>query len=355
MSRTIAIMTGGGDAPGLNAVIRAVVKRSVTQLGWKVLGIEDSFDGLFEEPLGVHSMDRDTVRGILRLGGTILGTTNRGNPFDAPDRAAEVTRRLRALGVDGLIACGGEGTMGICWRLMRETGMPVIGVPKTIDNDIPFTDVTFGFDTAMSYATDAVDRLHTTAEAHERVMVLELMGRHAGFLALHAGVAGGADVILIPEIPFRLDAVLGKLQRRSLKKRVFSIVVVSEGARPDGGDLFYRSDSGPGSLKLGGVGRYVAEEIARRTPFDTRFIVLGHLQRGGSPTAFDRILATRCGNHAVDLALANHWGRMVAVVDGRMSSVPLEAVGEAPARQVTPDDDTLLAARGLGIVFGDEA
>ena len=356
MSKTIAIMTGGGDAPGLNAVIRAVVKRGVSGLGWRVLGITDSFDGLMTDPKGIRSLDRDDVRGILRMGGTILGTTNRGNPFEWEGRgdcSAEMATVLRSYGVEGLIGVGGDGTLGICYELMKRTGVPVIGVPKTIDNDVPFTDVTFGFDTAMSYAAEAVDRLHTTAESHERVMVLEVMGRDSGALALHSGTAGGADVILIPEIPFEMEPVIAKVSRRSAQHRNFSIVVVAEGAAQVGGEALY--EAGPsGRVHLGGIGRLVAEKIAAATGLDTRYIVLGHLQRGGSPTPTDRILATRFGSHAVELVEAGRWGRMGAMGDGKMDSVPLDAVGVAPARSVPVAGDLMRAARGVGIVFGDE-
>jgi len=361
MRKTVAIMTGGGDAPGLNAVIRAVVKRGVSDLGWRVIGIEDSFDGLLEDPWRIRELGRDDVRGILRHGGTILGTTNRGDPFmwrrkdgTVVDRSKEVADAFERLGVEGLIGIGGDGTMRICWTLMKEHGVPVIGVPKTIDNDIPLTDVTFGFDSAMSYATDAVDRLHATAESHDRVMILEVMGRDAGFIALHSGIAGGADVVLIPEIPFRMESVCAKIRRRKESHRLFSIMVVAEGARSEGQRQVYTRAPGSSKLKLGGIGRHVAEAVAQHTGLETRFNVLGHLQRGGGPTPHDRILATRFGNAAVDLVLDDAWGRMAAFVGGEIGSVPLKDVSEAEPRRVQVEGDLLRAARGLGIAFGDE-
>ncbi|HYC77577.1 MAG TPA: ATP-dependent 6-phosphofructokinase [Planctomycetota bacterium] len=359
-TKTIALMTGGGDAPGLNAVIRAVVKRGVSVLGWRVLGLENSFDGLFTTPPGVRELGRDDVRGILRRGGTILGTTNSGDPFDYKDDhgarsdvSAEVVKGLAALGCEGLIAVGGDGTQAICARLAERHGLKVVGVPKTIDNDIKATEATFGFDTAVAYATDAVDRLHTTAEAHDRVMVVEVMGRHAGWIALASGLAGGADAVLIPEIPFRFEAIEAKVTRRRIRRRGFSIIVVAEGAAPVGGAALTQSVSGGASTTLGGVGRFVAEELARRTGVDTRYTVLGHLLRGGTPTAYDRILATRFGHHAVELARTGRWGRMVALRDGRISDAPLSEVVQG-CRTIDPDCDLVQAARGVGIVFGDE-
>jgi 6-phosphofructokinase 1 len=359
-TKTVALMTGGGDAPGLNAVIRAVVKRGVTGLGWRVLGIEHSFDGLFADPPGVTELGRDDVRGILRRGGTILGTTNQGDPFAfagddgvVRDVSAEVVARLNRLGCEGLIGIGGDGTQSICQKLAERHGLKVVGVPKTIDNDILATDATFGFDTAVAYATEAVDRLHTTAEAHDRVMVVEVMGRHAGWIALEAGVAGGADVVLIPEIPFRIEPIVAKVLRRRTRRRGFSIIVVAEGATPHGGQAFEQKVSGGSAVKLGGAGRFVAEEIARRTGLDTRYTVLGHLLRGGTPSHNDRLLATRFGNHAVELVLQGRWGRMVAIQGGKMTDVPLAEVARG-TRTVDPQCDLLRAARGVGVVFGDE-
>lgn len=360
-NKTIAIMTGGGDAPGLNAAIRAVVKHGVTERGWTVIGIEDSLNGLLEDEPRVRLLDREDVRGILRLGGTILGTTNRGDPFAFQtggrrvDRSAHLKEAFRRLGCEGLVAVGGDGTMNISARLMSELGIPVIGVPKTIDNDIPATEITFGFDSAASFATDAVDRLHATAEAHDRVMVVEVMGRDAGHIALWAAVGGGADVALIPEIPFRWEPVLGKIRRRKECLRYFSIVVAAEGAYPVGGQPLSKVKPGSDKSQLGGIGDLVARTISEQVDVEARCTVLGHLQRGGNPTAFDRVLATRMGSHAVELAAEGRWGRMVAMVDGRISSVPLDQVAGKPPRTVALDSDLVRAARGMGIALGDEA
>lgn len=302
--RRLGILTGGGDAPGLNAVIRAVVKTAQAAGDCEVLGILDGFDGLVDPGQTVR-LDVDAVRGILPRGGTILGTANRGNPFarrvvrngveqfeDASDRVLD---SFEQLSLDALIVVGGDGTLRICRELV-DKGCPIVGVPKTIDNDVGGTDVTFGFDTAVNVACEALDRLHTTAEAHHRAMVVELMGHEAGFLALQAGVAGGADVILIPEIPFRFEAVLGRVQERVRSGRRFSVLAVSEGAHPAGGQPVYAT---PGDEvffpRLGGIGQIVGDYLSRQGRIETRVTVLGHLQRGGSPTAFDRWLATRFG------------------------------------------------------------
>ncbi|MAB88419.1 MAG: 6-phosphofructokinase [Planctomycetes bacterium] len=356
--RCVAIMTGGGDAPGLNAVIRAVVKHGVSELGWRVIGIEDSLDGLLESPRRVHELGRESVRGILRLGGTILGTTNRGDPFawgpDGKDRAAEIAPALRDLGCEGLIAIGGDGTLGIAARLAEQTGVKVLGVPKTIDNDIPGTEITFGFDTAAAFATEAVDRLHATAEAHDRVMVVEVMGRDTGHIAMHAGIAGGADVVLIPEIPFQWEPIVGKIQRRMAFRRHFSVVVVAEGATPVGCDPTRTAMPGSGRMNLGGIGQKVAEEIAQRAQVEARATVLGHLQRGGNPSAFDRVLATMMGSRAVEAIEEGRWGRMVALVNGGVTDVPLAEVVGQPPRRVNPTGSRVRTARGMGIVMGDE-
>lgn len=358
---SVAIMTGGGDAPGLNAVIRAVVKHGVTELGWRVVGIEDSLDGLLETPRRVRELRREDVRGILRLGGTILGTTNRGDPFawkpdgnGGGDRSGEVAASLKDVECDGLIAIGGDGTMAICARLHKEAGIPIVGVPKTIDNDIPGTDITFGFDTAAAFATEAVDRLHATAEAHDRVMVVEVMGRDAGHIALQAAMAGGADVCLIPEIPFRWEPVVAKIRRRKAYRRHFSVIVVAEGAAPVGEGPIMTTAPGSNRPHHGGIGQRVAEEIAERAKVEARATVLGHLQRGGNPSAFDRVLATKLGSHAVELVEEGRWGRMVAAVEGRITSIPLDAILDAPPRTVELLGSGVRAARGMAIVFGDE-
>ncbi len=305
MSKTIAILTGGGDCPGLNAVIRGVVRAAVQRRGWRVLGIEDGFDGLVEGPR-YRELGMDAVRGILPRGGTILGTSNRGNPFDFPvregdqvkmvDVSSRVVENFRRLGADALVAVGGDGTLKIALRL-NELGIPVIGVPKTIDNDLRGTDVTFGYNTAVGVVTEALDRLHTTAESHNRAMVVEVMGRDAGWIALESGLAGGADVILIPEIPFRMDAVCQAIDRRRQRGSRFSIIVVAEGSFPVDGAKVVQASAAEnlGIERLGGIGHYVARQISRCLNMETRVVVLGHVQRGGTPSPFDRILGTRFG------------------------------------------------------------
>jgi ATP-dependent phosphofructokinase / diphosphate-dependent phosphofructokinase len=354
----IGILTGGGDAPGLNAVIRAVAKAATLEHGWEVLGIRDGFDGLLDGRSTI-ALTPEVVRGILPLGGTILGAANRGNPFARQavvdgetvvyDASDETVARLDALGLDGLVVAGGDGTMHIVNELLAK-GCPIIGVPKTIDNDLGGTDVTFGFDTAVNTATGAVDKLHTTAEAHHRVMVVEVMGRDAGWIGLYAGLGGGADAILIPEIPYDLDVVCAKIARRRAGGRYFSIVVVSEGARPVDGDQVFRQDD-TSKARLGGISHQIADQIARRLEVETRATILGHLQRGGSPTPFDRMLATRLGGAAVRLAAAGRYGRMVSLQGAAITSVPVaEAVAEL--KRVDPAGDTVQTARDLGIVFG---
>ncbi len=357
----LGILTGGGDAPGLNAVLRAVVKTATLTEGYEVVGILDGFDGLLRDD-GTLPLDAAAVRGILPQGGTILGTANRGNPFarevqrngetvviDVSDRVLE---RVEELGLDCLIVVGGDGTLHISLEL-AEKGCPVVGVPKTIDNDVGGTDVTFGFDTAVSTATEAIDRLHTTAESHHRVMALELMGRDAGFIALHAGVSGGADVILIPEISFNVEAVCEKVMRRISAGRHFSILAIAEGAHPERGEKVYKVKGGAqGSGRLGGVGAVVAEAVGARCGVETRVTVLGHLQRGGSPTSFDRWLSTRFGGAAVRAAAAGHYGRMVALRGTEVVEVPLEEALEVPKR-VDVESDAVRTARAMGLSFGD--
>lgn len=363
-AKRIGILTGGGDCPGLNAVIRAVVKRGVSRLGWEVFGIRDAFNGLLSSPIRVESLNRDTVRGILTRGGTILGTTNRGDPFHFPlqspdgtvtyhDRSDELVEAMRILELEGLIVIGGDGTLRIADRLMREKGIKVVGVPKTIDNDIAATDVTFGFNTAVEVATDAIDRLHSTAESHDRVMVVEVMGRDCGWIALHAGIQGGADVILIPEIPYNLKAVCDKVRRRQAAGRRFSIVVVAEGAKAKGKDATFidKKPKGGGMPRLGGAAHRVAEGISQETGLETRVTVLGHLLRGGGPSGYDRLLATRYGSAAVGLVKKGAWGRMVALRGTQVKSVP---IGEAihDQKKVDPDDEVVETAIEMGIEFG---
>jgi len=360
--KKIGVLTGGGDAPGLNAVIRAVVKTACNDYNCQVLGIRNGYDG-FIEPEGLFPLGQDEVRGILPRGGTILGTANRGNPFArkvtrngvefVEDTSDEVVAAIQKLGLDALIVIGGDGTLRISQELYKK-GVPVVGVPKTIDNDICGTEVTFGFDTALNTATEAIDKLHTTAESHHRVMVLELMGRDAGFIALHAGVAGGADIILIPEIPFRYERVAEKVRRRQQFGRNFSIIAVSEGAKPlDGEQIFRRVGDAVYVPRLGGISLKVGEYIERVTGSETRVTVLGHLQRGGSPTPFDRWLATRYGSAAVRLAAAGGFGRMVALRNAQIIDIPLsESVSEI--KRVNLDGDAVRTARSIGISFGDD-
>jgi phosphofructokinase-like protein len=360
-TKRIAINTGGGDAPGLNAVIRAATL-SALNLGWEVHGIQRGYGGLLGEG-EIVPLTRETVRGITHLGGTILGTTNRGNPFAWPtrqpdgsvayvDRSEELLRAFRELEFDALIAIGGDGSLRIAYEL-SERGLPVVGVPKTIDNDIPHTNLTFGFITAMETATEAIDKLHSTAESHERVMVVEVMGRHAGWIALFAGVAGSADVILIPEIPYRIERVCDKIREREAAGRHFSIVVAAEGARPVGGEPVVKEPEAPGrSVRYGGIAERLARDIAERTGKETRALALGHLQRGGSPNAYDRLIALRFGAAAVELVRAGCFGCMVALEPPDVKPVPLREV--VKTRKLVPvDGDVVRTARALGISFGD--
>ena len=356
--KKIGVLTGGGDAPGLNAVIRAVVKAG-HNAGLEVIGLEDSFDGLIY-PEKARTLTPRDVTGILRLGGTILGTVNRGDPFRQPivtadgtfdyaDRVIEMFHRTK---LDALVCIGGDGTLAISYEFHKR-GIPLVGVPKTIDNDIVGTNSSFGFDTAVSFATDAIDRLHTTAEAHRRIMVVEVMGRYAGWIALHGGVAGGADVILIPEIPYDIDRVATCIRDRDRWGARFSIVVVAEGARPAGGQIsLVERAKGAQPERLGGAGAQCAKELEERTGKETRHVVLGHLQRGGAPTAFDRTLATRFGGKAVELLLRGEFGVMVANHPPDIVPVPLgDVVGRF--RTVPLDCDLVRTARALGVSFGD--
>jgi 6-phosphofructokinase 1 len=341
----IGILTGGGDCPGLNAVIRAIVRKGIDGYGHAILGFRDGWRGPIENLY--TELTIESVRGILPRGGTILGSS-RTNPFkrdDGPDRIRETIQSLR---LDGLIAIGGEDTLGAAARLSAD-GLPVIGVPKTIDNDIGATDQTFGFDTAVQVASDAIDRLHTTAESHHRNLVVEVMGRHAGWIALHSGMAGGADVILIPERPFDIEEVCRLIRRRHTRGRYFSIVVVAEGATPIEGGGMETVTGGEdefGHARLGGIGQRLEREIEARTGFETRTTVLGHIQRGGTPTAFDRVLATRFGSVAIDAASAGRWGMMPSLSGTRIELVPLEdAVREL---RTVPAEDYEAAAAFFG-------
>lgn len=357
----IAISTGGGDAPGLNAVIRAAVLTAHDR-GWECVGIRRGFHGIYDGT-GLVPLGPSEVRGITHLGGTILGTTNLGNPLRWPkmqpdgrvievDRCDELIAAFQREGIDALISIGGDGSLTIAEELWRR-GLKVVGVPKTIDNDVMGTDTTFGFDTAVSTATDALDKLHTTAESHDRVMVVELMGRHAGWIALHSGISATADVILVPEIPFDIDVVCEKIRARERAGRHFSIVVVAEGAAARGGEVTLRERAGlGGNDRLGGVAEMVARGIALRTGKETRSLVLGHLQRGGSPTTFDRLLALRFGSAAVRAIADGDFGTMVAYAPPNITRVPLsEVIGRT--KTVPLDSGIILTARHLGISFGD--
>lgn len=367
-TKRIGIVTGGGDCPGLNAVIRGAVHRLLRHYDVEVFGSEDAYNGLLEDPPRVRRLDFAAVRDILTRGGTILGTTNRGDPFAYPmkdkdgsvrlvDRSQDLKRSVDAQGLDGVISIGGDGSLALAKRLMDEVGIPMIGVPKTIDNDVPGTDYTFGFWTAVQTATSALDMLHSTAESHDRVMVVELMGRHAGHLALTAGVAGGADVILLPEIPYELDVVIDKIEERRSYGQTFTIIAVAEGAFPKGGHIETEAlpeDQAKGRLaKLGGIGRVLGEQIATRTGCETRVTVLGHLQRGGTPGAFDRALSTMFGVAAADAAMRGEWGSAVTLRTPDIVTVPLQELIREN-RRVDLDSSLVKTARGVGICLGDE-
>jgi 6-phosphofructokinase 1 len=356
--KKIGVLTGGGDAPGLNAVIRAVVK-SANNSGVAVLGVEDSFDGLIYPEKSRVLTPRD-VTGILRLGGTVLGTVNRGNPFIEPivtpegtfDYSDRVLEMFEKNGLDALVCIGGDGTLAISYEFYKK-GIPLVGVPKTIDNDIVGTTSCFGFDTAVSFAPEAIDRLHTTAEAHRRIIVVEVMGRYAGWIALHGGVAGGADVILIPEIPYDLQKVAQCIRDRDAWGARFSIVVVAEGAVPIGGShSVAKAAHGGFAERLGGAGMYCAQELEGLAGKETRYVVLGHLQRGGAPTAFDRTLATRFGGKAVELLTKGMFGKMVANHPPDLVPIPLQDV-VGKTKTVPLDYDLLTTARAMGVCFGD--
>ena len=358
MRPRIGVLTSGGDCPGLNAVLRGVVL-AAEKLGWEVIGFRDGFEGLLRP--GDHViLDRKSTEGIMALGGTIIGTTNRGHfvaKVGAGDRTiipaeviAQAREILNKLGIKSLIIVGGDGSMTTALQL-QEAGINCIGVPKTIDNDLEATAMTFGFDSAVAAVVDALDRLHTTATSHKRVMVVEVMGRHAGWIALHGGIAGGADIILIPEIPFDYDKITSTIKARDAAGNLGSLVVVAEGARPKDGQQVMR-ESKDGEFRLGGIGDIVATEIAKRTGKETRSCVLGHLQRGGAPTTLDRILATRFGVKAVQLANEGHFGSMVSYQNYQVRHVPVaEAVNRL--RLVPPNGEMVQTARDVEISFGD--
>ncbi len=360
--RKIGILTGGGDCPGLNAVIRAVAKTAMNDYGWEVVGFLDGYRGLVEDD--ARELQYDDVSNILTRGGTILGTSNKDDPFHyvvrtkpeivREDRSRQAIANLRRRGCDALVCIGGDGTLTIADRLAA-AGVRVVGVPKTIDNDVQGTDRTFGYDSAMSVATEAIDRLHTTAASHHRAMVVEVMGRYAGWLALGSGLAGGGDIILLPEIPFDFDAVCRRVEERSRRGRRFSIVVVAEGAHPRQGKRVVREvdPTSPDPIRLGGIGKVVADEIEKRTGVESRTTVLGHLQRGGSPTPFDRVLATLFGTAAGRAVAEGNFGTVVALRGNRIVTVGLDRVAGRP-RTVPRSSPMLAAARSVGTSFGNE-
>ncbi len=359
--RRIAILTGGGDCPGINAVIRAVTKKAILKYDMEVIGIEDGYEGLIHNRY--RTLSFDDVSGILTLGGTILGTSNKANPFSYAvkkgdgviyeDRSKDVLKNIEALKIESLVCIGGDGTLWISNNFFKE-GVPVVGVPKTIDNDVRGTDITFGFNTAVSVATEAVDRIHTTAESHHRIMMIEVMGRKAGWIALHSGIAGGGDIILIPEIPYQIDNIIDCINNRIVKGRYFSIIVVAEGSRPRGGEIVFQKviDDSDVKVRLGGISFVLGEQLEKRIELDTRSVVLGHLQRGGTPTPFDRILATRLGSKAVDLIEEKKFGNMVAVKGDYLEEFPLEKVAEGP-RLIPAGYELVKTARDIGVCFGD--
>lgn len=359
--KKIGVLTGGGDCCGLNAVIRAVVKTAALKYDYEVIGIEDGFDGLVL-PGKTRDLTPRNIRGILPAGGTILGTSNRANPFqykvtidgkqEVRDVSKDVVKKIQSLGMDALVVIGGDGSLKIANELFK-MGCPVVGVPKTIDNDIMATDVTFGFNTAVEIASDALDRLHTTAESHHRVMVVEVMGRYIGWIALESGIAGGADIILIPEIPFDINKICQKISNRKKNGSNSTIVVVSEGAKHIGGSvsILCASETGGSAERLGGIGNKVGADIGKCTEMEVRVTVLGHLQRGGTPSAFDRILSTRFGVAVVDLIADKRFGEMVCLKGQRIESVPLgEAIRDQ--KRVPTEEGLVKTAESIGISFG---
>ncbi len=358
----LGVLTGGGDCPGLNPLIRGVVKRGVLEFKHEFVGIENGYQGLIEPGLA-GPLTLEHTRGILPKGGTILGTSNKANPFQYAVKEAGkwierdlsdlAVQRYRELKLDGLIAIGGDGTLSIADRLASK-GLRVVGCPKTIDNDLSGTDQTFGFDTARMIVTEAIDRLHSTAESHDRVMIVEIMGRHAGFLTLDSGIAGGADVILIPEIPYSIEPIVAKIGRRAVRHRSFTIIAISEGAMPAGGSASVADRAedipGRGVIRLGGAGKVLADQLAQHIEAEIRVTVLGHLQRGGAPTAADRLLATRYGCKVLDLVRDGQWGHLVALRGTEIVPVPLcESKKE---RRVNPEGELVRFAKSLGINFG---
>lgn len=356
--KRIGILTSGGDCAGLNPVIRAVVHRAIGTYGWEVLGICRSTLGLMIDPPDVTKLEIERVDSLLTMGGTVLGTTNKGDPFAFPmadgslcDRSDEIIGNYHNLGLDALIGIGGDGSLAILRKIAQQGGINLVGIPKTIDNDVGSTEISIGFDTAVNIATEALDRLHFTAASHSRVMILEVMGRDAGHIALNAGIAGGADVILIPEIPYSLEKVCRKILQRQAQGKNFSIVIVSEAVCTEAGDLIKKMDRF-GECRLGGIGQYLAEEIAHASGAETRVTVLGHIQRGGIPSPLDRLIASAFGVEAVDLIAAGKYDHVVTWQNRQVGSVPIaEAIGQY--RAVDPQDTLVKTARGLGICLGD--
>lgn len=365
MKKRVLVATGGGDCPGLNAVIRAIVKRASLEHNWEILGSIDAFDGLMRDPMHLVELTPDKVAGIHVMGGTIIGTTNKGGPFAWPvknneggwttvDRSQDFMNRLQYQNIDAIINIGGDGSQRISQKLF-ELGCPIIGVPKTIDNDLSDTDFTFGFQTAVDAATDAVDKLVTTAASHHRILILEVMGRYAGWIALHASIAGGAEVCLIPEIPYSIDKVMEAIDKRIDNGKGFANIVIAEGATPLQGQMSYTENDEPGAMKirLGGAGLRLSQELkSAGCSIDIRETILGHLQRGGRPNAFDRILASQFGVKAFEMVLEGKWGHMVAYKHPNIVAVPIaEAIQDY--NLVDVNSDLVRTARGLGIALGD--
>jgi 6-phosphofructokinase 1 len=359
--KRIAILTGGGDCPGINAVIRAVTKKAMLEYDMEVVGIEDGYDGLIYNR---HRMLKyNDVSGILTSGGTILGTSKKSNPYmyavkkgkkiEFEDRSKVAIKNIKNLNIACMVCIGGDGTLGIASRLFKD-GIPIVGVPKTIDNDLRGTDITFGFDSAVSVATEGIDRVHTTAESHRRIMIVEVMGNNAGWIALHSGIAGGGDIILIPEIPYDINVIAEKVKERSKQGKRFSIVVIAEGAKPKGGEVvikrMVRESSQP--IRLGGVGFVLGRRLEEITGLETRTVVMGHLQRGGTPTPFDRVLATRFGTRAVDMVVNKEFGHMVGLKGNSLVKVPLQEVAKGP-KKIPLNHPLIKSARSVGTCFGD--
>jgi 6-phosphofructokinase 1 len=359
--KRIAILTGGGDCPGINAVIRAVAKKAILEKEMEVIGIEDGYHGVVNNRH--RALNYNDVSGILTLGGTILGTSKTANPYRYAigegnrlrfkDLSKIAIKNLKKLDLDALVCIGGDGTLGIAYQLFKD-GAPIVGVPKTIDNDLRGTDITFGFDSAVSIATEGIDRIHTTAESLHRIMIVEVMGHTAGWIALYSGVAGGGDVILIPEIPYDIHGIAEKVKERNKRGKKFSIVVISEGAKPQGGEIVIQRlvEESSDPIRLGGIGFILGEQIEKITSLETRTVVMGHLLRGGTPTPFDRILATALGIKAVDMIERKEFGNMVGVKGKSLVRVPLQEVAKGP-KTVPPQHPMIKAARALGTSFGD--